>query len=161
VSNVSHRGGALTANDLLERSAIQLDELFRSSSAGRIPEGQGKGTVVLVPGSRFGKPLSWILGKLFWRGKAFHPNTHDLQNEILPFGVRAIRAQVYRADSWLDGRPCVVLDYSKSSKVAGWIRDEIREIAPDLYLGIVWGIGRLFTRHKPILRFALTFPPGT
>src|SRR5438067_2044871 len=138
------RPAPLTADALLERPAVELDALFQSSPAGAIPRGRGKGTVIALPGTPLALPLDRILGRLFWHGKVFHPSTQDLQNVILPFGLRAIRAQVYAGDSWLDDRPCVVLDYSKTSTVAGWIRDEIREVAPGLYLGVVWGVGRLF-----------------
>ena len=53
-----------------------------------------------------------------------------LRNQILPFGLNAIIAKVYKGDSWLDGKECIVLDYSDTSLVAQWIRDEIREIQP-------------------------------
>jgi hypothetical protein len=44
-----------------------------------------------------------------------------------------------------------VLDYSKTSIVAHLVRDEIREIAPGVYLGLVF-LGR---RH--VLDFTLDF----
>lgn len=150
----------MTADGLVRMSATQLDALFQNAPPGETPIGPAKGTIVIFPGSPSAKPTSRILGKLFWQGKYFRPSTNDLQNLILPSGVHAIRAEVYKDDSWLDDRACIVLDYSKSSKVAGWIRDEIREVAPGLYLGIVWGVGRVFGGHKLILRFALTMPPG-
>lgn len=139
-------------------SPERLDEVFRNSGPGEIPQGRGQGTIIWVPGTEVAKPASKVLGRIFWQGKFFNPSTQDLQNEIFPFGVRAIRAEVYTAESWLDDRPCIVLDYSKTSLVAGWIRDEIREVAPGLYLGLVWGVGRLFGGSKRVLRFALTFP---
>src|SRR5438105_941760 len=54
------------------------------------------------------------------------------------------------------GRSCIVLDYSHTSLVAPWIRDEIREVSPGVYLGIVfWG------KEKPgahkLIHFALKF----
>lgn len=156
----SDRAAGLSADGLLEMSAVELDALFQESPAGEIPRGDAKGTIVALPGSPVAKPAARILGTLFWRGKVFHPDTHDLHNKVSPLSVRAIRANVYEGESWLEGRPCVVLDYSKSSKVAGWIRDEIREVAPGLYLGLVWGVGRLFGGRKLILRFALSFPPA-
>lgn len=149
----------LTATRLLEMSPARLDEVFKSAGAGQIPEGQGKGTVIVVPGTEMSKPAAKVLGALFWQGKFFRSSTQDLQNEILPFSLRAIRAQVYSGESWFDERPCVVLDYSKTSTVAGWIRDEIREVAPGLHLGLVWGVGQLFGGRKRVLKFALTFPP--
>jgi hypothetical protein len=42
-----------------------------------------------------------------------------------------------RAPSLFDGKECIVLDYSKISLVANRIRDEIRLIAPNFYLGRV------------------------
>ena len=65
---------------------------------------------------------------------------------------------MYRDASRLDGRPCIVLDYSKTSRVAGWVRDEIREVAPRLYLGLVY----VRSRRAP-LRFSLRFdtPSGS
>ena len=66
--------------------------------------------------------------------------------------MRAIKADVYVDASRLDGRPCIVLDYSKTSRVAGWVRDEIREVAPGLYIGLVY----VRSRRAP-LHFALQF----
>ena len=43
---------------------------------------------------------------------------------------------------------CIVLDYSKTSRVAGSVRDEIREIAPGLYIGVVYGERRLPIRFS-------------
>jgi len=44
-----------------------------------------------------------------------------------------------------------VLDYSKTSLVARQIRDEIREVAPGVFLGVVfWG-------HHHVVDFALDF----
>lgn len=151
---------SLDATRLLEMSPAQLDDLFRQSDAGATPVGRGSGTVIAVPGTEVAKPAAKVLGAIVWQGKVFRPETEDLKNLISPFGIRAIRAQVYREASWLDERECIVLDYSRTSRVAGWIRDEIREVAPGLYLGLVWGVGSLFGGRKRVLRFALTFPPS-
>ena len=51
-----------------------------------------------------------------------------LRNEILPFGLKAIVARVYKEPSWLDGKECIVLDYSETSLVASHVRDEIRQV---------------------------------
>ena len=153
---------ALDAQALLEMSPVKLDAVFQNAPAGAIPAGRARGTIIAFPGSPVASPAARILGALFWRGKVFNPATEDLKNLVSPLGIRAIRARVFVADSWLDGRACVVLDYSQTSKVAGWIRDEIREVAPGLFLGLVWGVGRVFGGRRLVLRFALTFPvtPG-
>jgi hypothetical protein len=71
-------------------------------------------------------------------------------------GEKAIRAKVYIDESWFDGKPAIILDYSKTSLVAHWVRDEIRQVYPGLYLGIV------YWEHKKILDFALDFShPGS
>jgi hypothetical protein len=59
-------------------------------------------------------------------------------NLLTPFSRKGLRAKVYTGDSWFDGRPCVVIDYSETSKAARRIRDEIRQIGPDEYLGVVY-----------------------
>jgi hypothetical protein len=75
-----------------------------------------------------------------------------LRNKILPFGLNAIIAKVYKAPSWLDNKECIVLDYSETSLVAHWIRDEIREVAPHVYLG------KVYWSKKRLIDFALQFP---
>ncbi|MGZ4740023.1 MAG: hypothetical protein ACXVLM_12405 [Ilumatobacteraceae bacterium] len=133
-----------------------LDEIFAASPAGAIPAGIGKGRALIAAGSRAARPLAAFVRLLAWQGKEFDPQSGTLLNLITPFGVRAIKADVYIDDSRLDGRPCIVLDYSKTSKVAGWVRDEIREVAPGLYLGLVY----VRSRRAP-LRFSLQFQHST
>jgi hypothetical protein len=64
-----------------------------------------------------------------------------LVNRITPFRIEAIAAQVYLGPSLLDERPCIVLDYSKTSTIARFVRDEIRSIAPQRYLGFAYITG--------------------
>ena len=66
--------------------------------------------------------------------------------------MNAIVAQVYKTESWFDGKDCIVLDYSKTSLLAEHIRDEIREIGPGMYLGVVY-----WDKTRTI-NFALQFP---
>lgn len=122
----------------LDLSPAKLDELFASSPAGDVPTGRGTGTPVFFAGTRAARPLAAVTRALFWQGKMFRPDSHDLKNLLTPFSLKGIRAEVYQAASWYDGKPCVVLDYSKSSKIAGRIRDEIRQIGPHEYLGMVF-----------------------
>lgn len=122
----------------LEMSPADLDELFKSSPSGDIPAGRGTGTVVMAPGTRFTRPLAGVVRSLLWQGKVFRPGTHDLVNLFSPFGRQAIRAEVRQDESLVDGRPCIVLDYSRSSRVAKKVRDEIRQIGPHDYLGVVF-----------------------
>jgi len=141
----------LDAGRLLSMSQKQLDELFSSSTPGRTPEGVASGTVIAAPGTPAARALAPLLG-LAWRGKVFYASEQDLLNRILPIGLRAVRATVYTEKSWFDGKKAIILDYSKSSLLARSIRDEIREVAPGLYLGIV------YLRRTKTINFALSFP---
>jgi hypothetical protein len=122
----------------LDLSPSQLDELFGSSPAGEIPTGRGKGTVIVYAGRKAAKPLAAVARAVLWQGKVFRPESGDLVNLVGPLSLKGLRAEVYTADSWYDGRPCVVLDYSKSSKAARRVRDEIRMVGPNEYLGVVF-----------------------
>jgi hypothetical protein len=137
---------------LLQLSGAELDDLYRSSDAGEIPRGKSDGAVLFAPGSVLEGPFGKAAHLLAWKGKVFDPERGDLLNRVSPFDVRTIRAKVYKEASWLDGRETIVLDYSKTSRVAHWIRDEIREVGPGVYLGLVY-----WSRAR-ILHFALTFP---
>jgi hypothetical protein len=136
---------------LLKMSQPQLDELFTASAAGRIPDGEATGTAIVAPGTSFSPEIARFISLFAWQGKIFDAAKGVLRNKILPFGISAIIARVYKEASWLDGKECIVLDYSDTSLVAQWIRDEIREISPGVYLGkVYWGRQRL-------IDFALEF----
>lgn len=143
----------LTARQLLEKRAGELDRLFASAPAGPIPEGEATGAAIACPGTIFARPIAWFARWFLWQGKIFSPAERCLRNRITAFGFTAIKAQVYAGKSWFDERPCTVIDYSQTSLLARFIRDEIRLVAPGLYLGQVY-VGR---RRKPILKFSLSF----
>jgi hypothetical protein len=128
----------MNRSQLLKMSQEQLDELFRQSPPGEIPDGEGAGTAVVFPGAWRAKFFAWLTRWFWWQGKIFNARDGSLRNRITAFGLPAIKAEVYKEASWLDGKEAIVLDYSKTSLVARKIRDEIREVAPGLYLGKVW-----------------------
>lgn len=129
---------------LMQMSQKELDELFSSIPAGDIPDGEAEGTAVVAPGTRFTPLISKFINRFAWQGKVFDSKKGVLRNRILPFGLNAIIAKVYKDKSWLDAKECIVLDYSDTSLVAHWIRDEIRAIGPGVYLGkVYWDERRL------------------
>lgn len=137
---------------LMTLSRPALDELFRTSPPGEVPVGDERGTVLVARGAALSMLVARLVRLIAWKGKVFDADRGELRNKVTPFGVRAIRAKVYRGASRLDGGECTVLDYSRTSALAHWIRDEIREVTPGVHLGIVyWG------RHK-VLNFALSSP---
>jgi len=136
---------------LLSMSQAELDTLFTNSPVGKIPDGEAEGTAIVAPGTMFSSNIARFVSLFAWQGKVFDGKKGVLKNKILPFGLNAILAKVYKGPSWLDGKECIVLDYSDTSIVAQWIRDEIREIEPGLYLGkVYWDKTRL-------IDFALKF----
>jgi hypothetical protein len=143
---------AADVSDLLQMSSDELDELFRQSKGGELPDGEAEGTVLVEPGTHLAGPAAKLIHFFVWKGKVFDRDKGELRNEILPFGIKAVRAKVYRDESWFDGKETIVLDYSKTSLAAHWIRDEIRTVGPGLYLGLVY-----WERNK-VLHFALQFP---
>ena len=142
----------MTVPDLLKMSQAELDELFTRSPAGEIPKGEAKGTAIVAPGTTYTQDIASFVNHFAWQGKVFDPVKGVLRNRILPFGLNAIIAKVYKGDSWMDGKECIVLDYSETSLLAHWIRDEIREVAPHTYLG------KVYWSKKRLIDFALEFP---
>ena len=129
---------------LLAMSQAQLDDLFRSSPPGDIPNGPAKGTAIIAPGTTYSEPIAEVVNHFGWQGKVFDAARGTLKNRILAIGIEAIVARVYKGPSWLDGAECIVLDYSETSLVAQRVRDEIRLIGPGFYLGkVYWGKDRL------------------
>lgn len=142
---------AHTLEQLLKLTGQQLDELFSNSPAGPIPDGQGDGTAIIAPGTVYSPEIAAFIKFFAWQGKVFDSKTGTLRNRIGPFGLHAIIARVYGGESWFDGKPCTVLDYSETSVVAHWIRDEIRLIDPGFYLG------RVYWEKSSLVHFSLQF----
>jgi len=136
---------------LLQMSQAQLDELFTSSPAGDIPDGEAEGTAIIAPGTTYSPQIASFINHFAWQGKTFDAAKGVLKNRILLLGFSAILAKVYKGTSWLDGKECIVLDYSETSLLAHWIRDEIRQIGPGKYLGVV------YWEKKRLIDFALQF----
>jgi hypothetical protein len=128
----------ITLDDLTSMSQAQLDDLFRHSPLGDVPDGDALGTAIVAPGTEIERPILWLARWLAWQGKVFDRTRGELVNKVSPVGLHLIKARVYIAPSWFDGQPAIILDYSKTSLVARKIRDEIREVSPGTYLGIVY-----------------------
>jgi hypothetical protein len=138
-------------DQLLAMSSADLDKLFAESSAGPIPNGAATGTAIIAPGTKYSKEIALVINHFGWQGKTFDAQHGTLRNRITALGFNAIVAEVCVDESLVDGKPCIVLDYSKTSFVAERVRDEIRMIADDTYLG------RVYWDNKPTIHFALQF----
>ncbi|HYK37401.1 hypothetical protein [Alloacidobacterium sp.] len=141
-----------TVPQLLAMSQKELDDLFSASEPGDIPDGPANGTAIIAPGTTYSAEIAEFINHFAWQGKTFDAASGTLRNRILPLGINAIIAKVYKGTSWFDKKDCIVLDYSETSLVAHWIRDEIRIISPGLYLGIV------YWKNSKLINFAVQFP---
>jgi hypothetical protein len=136
----------------MKMTQAELDDLFKQSPAGPIPDGEADGTAIVAPGTELGEIAAKFIHLFKWQGKVFDAKAGELRNRILPMGIKAIIAKVYKDKSWFDGKECIVLDYSHTSLLAHWIRDEIRQVGDGVYLGIVY-----WSKTK-LIDFALKFP---
>src|SRR5437870_8895711 len=144
---------ATTLEGLTRLSQWELDDLFRTSPMGDIPDGDAQGiAIVATEGPEVEGPILWFARWLAWRGKVVDRPRATLLNKVGPFGWHLVRASVYVAPSWFDNQPAIILDYSKTSLIARSVRDEIREVSPGTYLGMVF-VGRTKTINF-VLQFA-------
>jgi hypothetical protein len=139
-----------SAWELMGCDGARLEELYRGGTAGIPPRGSVKGLAILAPGSRFNQALSRAAA-FVWKGKYFERDSAI--NRWL--GVRLFTAKVYKGESWLDGKPAIVLDYAETSRVVGFVRGEIREIFPRVFLGLEY----LRTKPKPKLALFFALEP--
>ena len=147
--------------EFLKLPADHLDEIFRRATVGSLPEGEGDGTAIVAPGTAISDDIARFVHIFQWKGKVFErdPNNQShgwLKNRILLLGSKAVVADVSKGTSWFDGNECIVLDYSHTSIVAQWIRDEIREVSPGLFLGLVYW-GKEKEKSHRLIHFALKF----
>jgi hypothetical protein len=133
---------------LARLSWCELEELYRGSAAGTMPHGFARGRVVHCPASLLAGPRSRMT-RLLWHGKHFCADDGILVNQWL--GFRAIHARVDYGPSWLDGKTSLILDYQGESRVWADVRDEMREVAPGLY------VGAMYLRGCPEPRLKLFF----
>lgn len=141
----------ITSQSIAQLPRNEVDELFRTGEVGQIPDGDAVGTAIFFPANPIEPVIERLVKGLAWSGKVVSARTRDLKNKISPLGIQAIAADVYTGRSWFDGADCIVLDYSKRSLVAKLVRDEIRRVAPGLYLGLV------YWRNTRLIYFTLQF----
>ena len=148
---------------LRRMSYAELDELYRNAKRPNTIsdlDGHARGAMLAWRRPRTG-PITWWL-RVFgastgfpWEGKSFDDGTGI--NRVTFFGKRKWFPFKTRFDkSFLDGKPTFVLDYSGPGNppLIRSIVDEIREVAPGLYLGPAALNFR--GRPRPVLFFAVS-----
>ncbi len=141
---------SLSPAELAHKSWAELECIYRDAVPGQPPCGFAAGRVVYGPESFLPKVKSGA-SQLVWRGKQFYPERESLVNQWL--GLQAIRASVSYGPSWLDGNPAIILEYCATSRVWHNVRDEMREVSPGVYLGIMYV--RHSTGPRPKVYFVL------
>jgi hypothetical protein len=109
----------------------QLEDLFRAGTMNGVPVGYAKGRPLLMLDYRNPK-LRATMGGAVWKGKHFRTDGTMINQWV---GFRAVEATISIEPSALDGQPCVRLDYPAVAPAFGNSFDELREIAPCVWLG--------------------------
>ena len=144
---------AMTSEDLLNSSPAQLDALYRQAPIASIPDGVAEGQVLFIADTPVNRLVTWCVRALAWQGKVFFRDQGYLLNLVSAFRLRLVKATLSRGKSWFcPGEEAIILDYSKTSFLAQKIRDEIREVAPGLF------IGQAYWDDHRVLSFSLKFP---
>lgn len=125
----------ITLDALLRMSPAEIEAVYRQGTAVAIPPGRVRGTALMAPGTRRARALSRG-ARLVWQGKVIEPDQATAVNRF--FGLKMIRGQLYQGPSWLDGAPALILDYSQTSRLYARNRDEIRQVGPGLFLGLMY-----------------------
>src|SRR3981081_2306914 len=99
-----------TPATLVPQTRSELARLFSSGRVGEVPDGRGRGTVLLGAGGAASRLAAAAASAIAWGGKVVSARQARLKNILTPLNVQAIAAAVYRQGSWVDGAPCIVLD---------------------------------------------------
>jgi hypothetical protein len=127
-----------SAEQLLHMSECELVQVYKCGVPGMPPCGYTPGKMIFQPGSAIAVPTSRLIGATFWQGKMF-PGDGMMVNRM--FGLPAIKATITSGESFIDGKPSTIFDYHNTSLVWRGYRDEVREVSPGVYLGIMHWVG--------------------
>lgn len=127
--------GPLTPECLIRMSRCQLLDLYRGGAVTAAPVGFVRGYPIFEPGKRL-TPVRTHATRLLWQGKEFNCGGDTMINHVV--GLKMVTAKVFPAESWYDGQPTLVFDYECTSKLFAVTRDEVREVAPGVFLGLTY-----------------------
>jgi hypothetical protein len=124
----------LTVDQLRKMDRCQLEELFTQAPLGRPFVGKGRGKLVHLV-DRLPR-VKMRVSDLVWRGKSATPD--GCFNNRWIGGHEWIGSQYVIGPSWLDGKPAVIMEYAPGTALFANMHDELREVAPGLYMGPVY-----------------------
>ena len=90
---------AYDVQQLMAMTQEQLDDLFKASPAGDIPNGEAKGTAIVAPGTVYSEHIAQIINVFGWQGQVFDAELPDGRDEPVDFGS-PLRAHVVREGSF-------------------------------------------------------------
>lgn len=127
--------GCLTLEALQRMTPCELASLYDKADVGTPMVGRLHGRLLYV-NDPFMPKLRVRLSNAMWRGKAASEDGYFVNRWI--GGIEAIDSHYVIGPSWVDGRPAVLMDYAPGTKILGNVHDEVREVAPGLYMGPVF-----------------------
>jgi hypothetical protein len=161
----------LTIEDLRQMNFNELEALYRDATRpAKLSDlnGDALGAMLAWRSPATG-PLAALLrsfgsSSVFpWKGKTFKSESGDRGEGINRIDLGFMKTEWFRFGtrfdaSFLDGKPSFVLDYSRPGNppLIRDIVDEVREVAPGLYLGPA--ALKVKGKPRPILFFSVYFP---
>jgi hypothetical protein len=149
VNGARARASALDMDSLARASCADLEPVFRAAQPGSLESlsGHPRGRMLAVKGLdgastaavvRAFSASRWML----WEGKSFSASAGAREGA----GINRIRFpthrgifpfRTYETASIIDAAPCIAIDYDVSSnpRIVRATYDEVREVAPGLFLG--------------------------
>jgi hypothetical protein len=128
-------------DDLKDLEMEQLQQVFAMGWPST-PSGLGRGEVLMLANTRHAR-MRARMANAVWKGKYFEDDGTFINQWC---GFRALHSSAAEGCSWFDGRPCIVLEYPPGTPLFANMRDEIREVAPGLWLG-------MFFEREPCPKF--------
>jgi hypothetical protein len=134
--------------DLKNLKSEELDKLFIEGVAPAQDELQGFFAGIALPQTtktflpRSFEKFAIFVGDKIWKGKVFMKIDSEIRgaNILTDFKIPAFPFKVEESISFLDGKPCFVLNYRifPNPFPVVFIRDELRKIGEKLYLGVMF-----------------------
>jgi hypothetical protein len=121
----------LSLTQLQRLSPCDLEQLYTRADIGTQPAGCTRGQVLCLADTRLAR-LKKCAFNLAWKGKCFECDGSFINRWP---GFTALSSRAEPGASWYDGRPSLVMEYAPGTPLFANLHDEIREVAPGLYLG--------------------------
>jgi hypothetical protein len=120
-----------TLEQLRHMNIEELQQLFSDSDMGRPLVGYGRGRLICSTDKH--PRVRIAMTNTLWRGKTAAEDGSFVNHWI--GGVDVIDSRYVVGPSWIDGKPAMLFEYPPGTPICGNMHDELREVAPGLYIG--------------------------